>query len=381
MKSILILVFLFMKVIAFAQDAEKANPIQPRPYLTGNWGGARDSLKANGVNILPRLSIFYQGMVAGNGDKSFEFFGKADVRATLNGFKLGLKRFTLILHVEQNFGQTINNRAATLLPQNTAAAFPGIKGSDAFDITNLSLLYSFGKANTIMFGKINMVDAVESARFMGGVGLDGFQHIAFVAPPSGIVPPYMFGIIAGIKRPKWNYTFMLYDPASAANQTGFESPFKLGVTFLASVEKPVTINDKPGAHSVKVVVSTQDGTDLYNLGDLVFPIEGRDVNTKKSRYYLGYSFNQYLKMYGNSGKGWGLFGQTFITDGNPSTLDFGAIAGIGGNSFIKSRIDDNWGVGYFNYSVSNGIVKFAEPLLPLVNEQGLEIFYNAWLTK
>src|SRR5439155_3600444 len=50
-----------------------------RDTLTGDWGGARTWLQEYGITLKPRLTQFYQGMVAGDGDHDFEYAGKADL--------------------------------------------------------------------------------------------------------------------------------------------------------------------------------------------------------------------------------------------------------------------------------------------------------------
>ena len=56
--------------------------------------------------------------------------------------------------------------------------------------------------------------------------------------------------------------------------------------------------------------------------------------------------------------------------------------GIGGNSFFKNRSDDKWGLAMYHYSLSSTLDDFARLLgKPLRNETGVELFYQAWLTK
>jgi len=45
----------------------------------------------------------------------------------------------------------------------------------------------------MMVGKINAIDLLASHPFFGGWGTDRFWTVAFVAPPSGVVPPVIMG--------------------------------------------------------------------------------------------------------------------------------------------------------------------------------------------
>jgi len=200
---------------------------------------------------------------------------------------------SLTVHAEYNFGESANGRGGTLLPVNTALFLPGLNGADAFDLTSVYLAQKFGDSASLMLGKINMVDIAAGKPFMGGAGIDAFQNIAFVAPPSGILPPYIFGGILSIRTAPAGFTFMIYDPNSAVNRSGLEKPFTDGVTFRGSVEIPVVIAGRSGHQGFTAAYSTQDGTDLAGLGDIILPPPGAGtVGIKNDRYYFAYSFDQ-----------------------------------------------------------------------------------------
>lgn len=173
---------------------------------------------------------------------------------------------------------------------------------------------------------------------------------------------------------------MLYDPVGIVNRSGFDSPFSEGVTISAGIEKTIKICNMLASHSLKATYSTQNGTNLYDLGDLFFPTPDNPVSNKNYRYYFGYKFTQQLGKVTNSNHGWGLFGQIGISDGNPNPVDFGAILGLGGNSFIKTRSEDKWGLGIYHYSLSNPIDEFAANNgFQLRNETGIEFYYQSWI--
>ena len=203
------IIFFFITISAMGQDTLKTKKsLLAQPTFTGDWGGGRTWLNNHGIVILPRVSTFYEGMISGTGNKDFKFGGKADAQIIFDGTKLGLwKGLKIITHTELNFGKSINGSGGTLLPKNTALSFPGIAGSKAFDITSLFIAQSIGANKTLMIGKINMVDVAGSTRFSGGTGIDNFEHVAFAAPPSGLVPPYLFGSLLSIKQRPPNIFF------------------------------------------------------------------------------------------------------------------------------------------------------------------------------
>jgi porin len=354
-----------------------------RDTLTGDWNGGKTWLQERGIVLMPRLTLFNQGLTSGDGDHGSEFGGKADLLFNFNLSKLGLwDGLSLTMHAEYNFGENANNRGGALLPVNTALFFPGSDGADAFDMSSVYLSQRVGDNASLMFGKINMVDIAAGKPFMGGAGIDGFQNVAFVAPPSGILPPYMFGGILSIKTVPANFTFMLYDPVSAVNNSGLHKPFSEGITLRGGFDIPIVIAGLSGHQGFSATYSTQDGTDLAGLGDIFLPPSVQGSNDiKNHRYHFAYSFDQYLyQPEGSPKEGFGMFGQVGLSDGNPNPLDWNVIIGLGGTGLIPNRNQDNWGVGYYYYSLSNDLKRSVASVIALDDEKGVEIFYNATIT-
>lgn len=353
--------------------------------LTGDWGGRRTLLKEEyGITLAPRLTQFYQGLSAGDGDHDFEYGGKADLMLNADLSKLGFwKGLSLTVHAEYNYGESINGAGGTLVPSNTALVFPGMEGSDAFDLSSVYFTQHFSKSVSLSFGKINMIDIAARTPFKGGAGIDSFWNLTFVAPPSGLVPPYLFGALLSARTEPATFGLWIYDPNSVINKTGFEDPFADGVTIRWSVDFPVTIGGLSGHQGFVALYSTEDGTDLEDIGDTFlppFPPNSPDI--KDSRYYFAYTFDQYLyRASENSKEGFGLFGQFGISDGNPSRLYWSALVGIGGTGLIiPGRSRDNWGIGYYYDTPSPDLQKSLSPLLKIRDEQGVEIFYNFAVT-
>lgn len=353
--------------------------------LTGDWGGRRTLLKEEyGITLAPRLTQFYQGLSAGDGDHDFEYGGKVDLLLNADLSKLGFwKGFSLTVHAEYNYGESVTGAGGTLVPPNTALVFPGMEGSDAFDLSSVYFTQHFSKSVSLLFGKINMMDIAARTPFKGGAGIDSFWNLTFVAPPSGLVPPYLFGALLSVRTEPATFGLWIYDPNSVINKTGFEDPFAAGVTIRGSVDFPVTIGGLSGHQGFVALYSTEDGTDLEDIGDtLLPPFPPNSPDIKDSAYYFAYTFDQYLyRASENSKEGFGLFGQFGISDGNPSRLYWSALVGIGGTGLIiPGRSRDNWGIGYYYDNPSPDLKKSYSPLLKIRNEQGVEIFYNFAVT-
>jgi porin len=354
-----------------------------RETLTGDWGGGRTWLKEQGITLKPRLTQFYQGLFAGQGDHGFKYGGKADLLLDANLSKLGLwKGLSLNVHGEYNFGESVNLRGGTIMPVNTALMFPGMEGSDAFDFSSVTLTQTFGDSVSLLAGKISIIDYCVPKPFMGGGGIDSFWNIVFAAPPSGTVPAYFLGAILSVRTEDATFGLWLYDPNSSVNKSALKDAFADGVTIRGSVSFPVTIAGRIGHQGLAVSYSTKDGTDLSTLdgSNIPDPPPGT-VGIKNSRYYFAYTFDQYLyQSKENPKEGVGLFGQFEISDGNPNKLYWMVFGGLGGTGMIPGRSLDNWGLGYYYAALSPYMKDSLASSLRIRDEQGWEVFYNFALT-
>jgi porin len=354
-----------------------------RDTLTGDWGGGRTWLKEHGITIKPRLTQFYQGLTAGEGDHGFEYGGKADLLFNADLGKFGLwNGFSMTVHAEYNFGQSVNQRGGMIMPVNTALMFPGMEGSDAFDFSSVTLTQTFGDSVSLLAGKISIIDYCVPKPFMGGGGIDSFWNIVFAAPPSGTVPAYFLGAILSVRTEPATFGLWVYDPNSSVNKPGLEDAFADGVTIRGSVSFPVTIAGRTGHQGLAASYSTKDGTDLSTLDGSTIPDPPPGtVGIKNSRYYFAYTFDQYLyQSKENPKEGIGLFGQLEISDGNPNKLYWMIFGGVGGTGLIPGRSLDNWGIGYYYAALSPHLKDSLAPSLRIRDEQGGEMFYNFALT-
>ena len=349
-----------------------------RETLTGDWGGGRTWLKERGISLKPRLTQFYQGQTAGDGDKDFEYGGKADLLLYADLDKLGFwKGFSMTVHAEYNFGHSVNARGGAIAPVNTALLFPGMEGSDRIDLSSVYLGQTFGDSVSLVFGKINMIDAAASRPFAGGAGMESFWNLVFAAPPSGTIPPYLFGALLSVRTELATFGFYVYDPNDVVNKSGFEDPFEDGVSFHGSVEFPVSIAGRRGHQGFTARFSTMGGTER----DINLPGWPETISTKDDRYYFAYTFDQSLyQSRQNPKEGFGLFGMFGISDGNPNRVHWQGHVGVSGTGLIPGRSRDNWGVGYYYLAPSRDLKDLFTRRRRIRDEQGLEIFYNFAVT-
>jgi porin len=354
------------------------------PSLLDGPGGPKAAMRADGVSLESTWTQFDQALWSGDGSKASQYGGKFDVVLTLDGQKLGLwSGLSINLHQEFVYGDDANNQGdGTFIPVNTALAFPRQGGSDLQ--TSLVVTQKLSQDASLSLGKFNMLDAASRTPLLGGGGLDTFMNLALAAPASGVTPPYILGGSLTVKTAPATFNLLVYDPRNAEDFAVLSHPFADGVTASLSATVPIPLGGLPGFHTFRGVYSTKDGVDLRDVPQLILPPGFPTVIGNRSHYwYLSYSFQQFLyRSPADPRKGWGVFGEVGVSDGNPNPIESHYFLGLGGASPLPGRTDDGLGLAYFSYALSSDLRQAAEPLgLDLGDESGVEVFYNLAVTR
>jgi len=345
-----------------------------------------EPLENIGLNIDGSLIQFYQTVESNDAEKNNYFGGLIDLKFTQKLSTFGFSSNTFLsISSRWIYGNDANNAGdGSVLPINTALGFPRLSGRD-FDFTNFSIINIFDNGNTLMLGKIDMLELASQTPLIGGGGKTGFNHLAFAAPPSGLVSPIIHGMISTIKTRKNKWTIGIYDTEDATT-TDINDSFKDIGAFL-SLSFTSTMNKRLGIHTFSAKINNKTGLDLSSLPDIGLPSESENVlGDKNQAWNISYSFQQYLwNDPVNTNKGWGVFGQIGRSDGNPTPIDWSVFMGLAGNFDIFGRSKDKLGFGYFHFSLSNELIDGLDVIaeqgninsLFLKDESGLEIFYEA----
>ena len=97
----------------------------------------------------------------------------------------------------------------------------------------------------------------------------------------------------------------------------------------------------------------------------------------KGSWWITYLFDQALWVDPTDhARSWGVFGNVGISDGRPNPIHWSGIIGIGGSSPIPNRKLDTFGIAYYYLGLSDEFKSVVEPVVPLRDEHGLELFYN-----
>lgn len=348
-----------------------------RDTLTGDWNGIRPHLDNNGVQFTLEFTQYYQGLLSGSGNKDFAFASRFDALMNFDTTKLGLwSGGGLHTHIEYRTGESSAFRGGALFPINTGAILP-LKQKDKITASSIYLSQSFGNTTRLMLGKINALDLIARDAFFGGLGIHRFMNIAFVAPPSGVLPPVIIGGIAQQQFAPYSFNFMLYDPKDRTDDYNLHGLFDEGINVALSGAWMGKIANRSTNLTLSGAYSTKDSADLSQE-----PLEAKlKTKTKKGSYSISIQANHLLiESPISPGRGIGVYAKAAIADGNPNMIRSSFIGGLAGYGVIPSRSQDNFGVGYFYYNFSNDLQDALRPEIEFANEQGIELFYNYAIT-
>jgi porin len=344
--------------------------------LTGDWGGVRSDLAANGFSLRGDVTGFAQGQIAGTGDKVWDASGRYDAFVDLDFGKMGLVNgLGFHVHGEGRFGNGQSNFGFQLWPSNVGATLP--LGGESFAATSLYFTQNIDKRTVLMLGKINAVDLLAGDPVFGGWGTQRFTHFVLVAPPSGVVPATIMGGVLVHKGDPISLTVMVFDPEDRTRDYFPGDLFKSGVNISVGATWAGNIAGRASSVGVTSTVSTKRGADLE---DILAP-PGLVTDDIKGSYNIALQFTHRLvESRQVKGKGLDLAIKVATADGNPNLIRRSLVIGLAGHGLVPGRPHDSFGIGGFSYQFSNALQDAVDPLVEFTDEQGIDAWYSFAVT-
>jgi porin len=345
--------------------------------LTGSWGGVRTRLAVGGVTVRADVTGFGQAVAAGAEDRTWDGSGRADVLIDVDSGRLGLWPGTgLHTHGEVRFAEPRSNFGGALLPVNTGAALP-LTGVGQVEASSIYLSQRIDPRTSLLVGKINVIDLLARDPFFGGWGTQRFMNLAFVAPPSGVVPVTIMGGVLVHRGTPITLTVMVFDPDDQTGNYRLNGLFDEGVNISVGAMWNGRIAGRATGIGVTSTISTKRGQDL---GDVLLP-PGLESSTRKGSYNITVQASHLLSESAvRPGEGLGLYARAGVADGNPNVLEQSAIIGLAAHGMITARPRDSFAVGAFYYKFSNVLQDTLSPLATFRDERGVEAWYSVAVT-
>jgi porin len=355
-----------------------------RPYLLGSICGVRDQLAAHGITINADTYQFYQGVATGGIHDVGEYSGRNDYFINIDGEKAGLwKGFFITLHGETRYGDTVNGDTGAIIPVNMPELFPKAKGSETA-LTAVKFTQALSENFVTFAGKLNMFDEFKMP-FTGARLFDGFWNLGMSFPlvVARTISYSTLGAGAAVLQDGLPvFTVMVLDTNNTPTTSGFNTFFSNGATIFASLNLPTKFFGLGGSQGVSGTFSTGNYNSLsptaYFDPEQGLVIVPEFVRDSWSVFYTG--TQELWADPTNPKHAYGVYTNIGVADDGPSPIRFTANVALYGSSPITTRPLDTFGVGYAFTRYSSPIRDFAPVLLPIDNDQAIELFYNIAVT-
>ena len=374
--------------------------IWTRRTLTGDWHGYRSRLQDSGVTFRGRATQYAFGIAGGidqpvpapfgQGD-TFKYTGHNEYDLIFDLEKFGgMPKGKLLVRAEHWYGDfgNVSFHSGTLTPPVFAAFAPPLAtGEGVLSLTNFVITQPISSRLVVFAGKKDVLGDTDQDFFAGGDGTEQFINQAIIANPTFLTSLPYTSFVAGLATPRsWGGTAMFVRDPQDRSKDFFKlnDLFSEGVIVGGEVKVKTNFFDKPGEHHVGGIWKHLDQIDLGSSasfpGQIPFtqnqatqPMLGR----KSDAYTIYYGFDQFLQVYsGEPRRGWGLFGRASISDGNPTPVRYFLSGGIGGDSPVRCRHGDKFGIGWYFVGTSQEFGPLSQSLFGPREAWGVECYYN-----
>lgn len=347
-----------------------------RDVMTGDWGGARQRLADNGIQLDVTLHQYYQSVVDGGRDiDSWGDNGSLDYRIKLDTGKAGWWPGGFIeLHAETYYGTSANRNTGSIIPTNTDFVLSAPDGEGTY-LSHVVVMQFLSESFGIYLGKLDTTVGDMNA-FAHGSGDEKFQSLAFSFNPVTLLSAPYSTLGAGfvwLPAEGVTVTGTVYDLEGDISTSGFDTAFDGGTGYNAEVQFTTNFFGQPGH---QLVGASWANGDFTALSDPRLILPRLMARTEDSTWNVYYNFDQYLCHDKETGRGWGIFGRVGIADEDTNPIPLFVSAGVGGTGLFASRPQDRFGIGYYYLETSDQL----PGLLLEDSEQGVELFYDFAVT-
>jgi porin len=352
-------------------------------WLDGDLSPRRKGLLDNGIRFTNNLTNFYFGNTRGGIDREFRFGGHGDYLANLDINKLGgPKGQFLQIRAEHRYGESLGGATGALLPPAIATDLP-IPDSENVYITNFLFTQALSESFALYAGKLDTLSGDVNA-FAHGRGISQFSNGAFVVNPIGLRTVAYSTLGTGfvfLNEGEPIYNFLVLNARETTRTDGLSELFADGAVISQELRLPTNFFDKPGHQLFGAIWSSREFVALEQSPIVILP--SVPIARQSGSWAVTYNFDQYLFVDPCDGKkGWGVFGRAGIADPDTNPIEYFLSFGVGGNSRLRGRDNDTFGLGWYYSGTSNEIAPFLSNVLGnLQDGQGGEMFYNIAVNK
>jgi porin len=345
-----------------------------------NWMGMIHCLEDSGIKFDGEVSQFYQGVTSGGLQRKFRYGGHGEYNLDFDFGRLcGWDRFTLKLGAEHRFGENVNRSTGSVIPVALSLNLPKPETTD-LALIEVRFGYELSEDVELFFGKLDTL-AYDRNEFAHGDGDEKFFNTAFNYNPiaTKTIPYSVLGGGFHVSRDGERvFTLGVVNSVETPTTIGISELFANGAVIFSELRVPVTLLGRTGHQAIGGSWSSAKYVSLRQDGRIDFP--DIPIAEKNGSWSLFWNADQYLWQDPcDPSRGWGLFGRAGISDGNPNPIKWSVSFGIGGNSQLRGREDDKFGIGWYYIGISDEFGPIVSNLLG--DGQGVELYYDIAVTE
>jgi len=360
--------------------------IHTMPSLLGNWNNQRNVLADYGVIFEVGFTSVLQHNTRGgtNTSNSDGYSGSLDYWLYLDTQRLGLwPGGQWKFHGETLFGNSPISYTGAVLPVNYDALLPEIDKSGLTTLSELYLAQYLTENILVLAGKIDPTFIVDRNVFANSERTQ-FQSAAFRSNPVIFrLAPYT-SMAADLKifAADWlEISFFALDTNSeGATRVGFDTAFESpqGTTYGTEWNFKINAWGQKGNQRFGYAYSDKEFVEIESDQRIVIPEGTATDGRNQNDYVIWYNFDQFIYTEDEDpSQGGGLFGRYGYSTGQSNPIAKFYSIGVGAKGILPDMDNDTCGAGYYYTELSNDF----SPNLNLSSEQGVELYYNAEITK
>jgi porin len=369
-----------------------------RPFVLGDFGGARTALSKSGWLILSDYTQFCESVVSDGINDDLQYGAKTDTQFIWDAARAGVvPGGVFILRLETRYGESTNTTSGLLSPTNSAMFIPITPDNpddDVAAITDLYWIQSISPNVALIAGKLQGYDS-DLNEFASGRGVQQFQNFRHTINNALIVAgPYdalAAGAVVTPSETSWGYV-LVEQYGDASTTSGFDN-FDSGWVIGTEWYKQYRLGHLPGGFNLGYIYAGD--ADLINFSGKVVDVPGVGLVPQPAASTWGTWFGvwQYLNVAEEIGsrpiallnhqqdvKGIGVWARVGIADEETCPYPFAFSAGLGGKGSLPGRDQDTWGIAYSFLDVEPASLAIAEGFSPRQRSHAFESYYNMSLT-
>ncbi len=237
-----------------------------RSYLFGDWGGTRNTLVDNGINIDFGITQFFQWNLSGGRDIGSRFSGSGDLFVNIDTGKAGLwSGGSIFLHAETYWGNSIQDKVGSIMPVNFDSMMPDADSKGATALSEFYLLQALPGNLLFAIGKMDLASLADTNEFANNERTQFFNTSLINNPMLGVFAPYT-AAAAGLAwtAPSKKHTLMtlVANNEETAMTSGFNSLSMENTSFGTQYLFSTKISGLPGNYRLIGAYTSKDATDF-----------------------------------------------------------------------------------------------------------------------